>query len=181
MSGRSRRSRLVVLLVLTAVLLSVPSPAPVGAADGPMISGVEFSDEVRTGGEQVVTFAISGAGPSNITVVGVRWDTVSHSGGGLSKDPYRFTVTVNPTEDGDYVVSFGAPLEEGKVYFVVHSEIDGVDHFGDDREFSFDVAQPPALELGMGFLMALLVVIVLAGLAMFALWLRSRRGWEKKR
>lgn len=179
MPGMSRWSQLTALLVLGAFVLAIPTLDQTKAENGPTISQVEFDEEVRTGGEQVVTFTISGAGPSNITVVGVRWDTVSHASGGLDKSPYKYTVTVNPTDDGDYIVTFGAPLEEGKVYFVVHAEIDGEDHFGDDRELSFDVTKPPALELGMGFLLVLLVVIVLAGLAMFALWLRSKRN-EKK-
>ncbi len=132
----------------------------------PAIGEVSTKSSIETGKDITVRFTIANVSSTNLTLVAVHWDTVSHSGS-TNVSLYPNTVTVAPEADGSYEVVIKAPKKKEDVYYVVHAVAYGEDWLS-PGEGKVRVEEPSPGPGAMAALAAVGAASVAAGL--------SRRG-----
>jgi hypothetical protein len=147
-----------IVAVMLDVIRSSPPIHPIEVVEPPTIGDVSYKGTVEQGKELKVTFTIANATAANLTLLELRWDTLSHAGSS-NASLYPNVVNIMPDADGTYEVTIKAPKKK-EVYFVVHAEAYGRDFLA-QGEGKVDVKEPTP---GIGGTLAL-GALALAGTA----------------
>jgi len=129
-----RRSTVIVMGILGSVLLLALVGLMASAALTPSVS-----IELKKAPEWVYQMEevslpywvnLTGYTYDSVTHTAAHWDTVSHAGQGYWDISWYPNVSnaLTGTPDGNYTVHFTAPNITGKVYFILHAVVDGVNY-----------------------------------------------------